>query len=211
MGKSSRFGQAEILNDHELDRIFKQLISPSHKLFFTIARYTGERFGAICQLRVDDVYFCLSGQWEPKQILTFRSITRKRSANAAAATRQVPVCERLLDFLGAYASGRIRTGELRSKLDGELLFPSRIHTDKPVTWSSADKWLRQAVRRAGLEHRGVSTHSMRRSFITKLAQSGLLDIKTLQHLTGHKDVRSLALYIGVDENKLKTALNKALS
>lgn len=204
MGKNSRFGQAEILSDVELNRIFKELISPGHKLFFNIARYTGERFGAICQLQVEDVFFKVSGQYEPKQVITFRANTRKKCAGVAA-TRQVLVCDRLLEQLQLY------TARHQDLLNDGWLFPSSIHTGKHVTWSASDKWLRAAVERAGLSHRGISTHSMRRSFITKLAESGLLDVKSLMQITGHKDVRSLVLYIGVSEEKLKTALNKALA
>jgi integrase/recombinase XerD len=41
-------------------------------------------------------------------------------------------------------------------------------SDKPITIRWADMILRQAVEKAGLAAKGISTHSTRRSFITKL-------------------------------------------
>jgi len=56
MAKNNRFGQAEILSDSDYARIFKQISNHSHRLLLSIARFTGERWGAIVQLRVRDCY-----------------------------------------------------------------------------------------------------------------------------------------------------------
>lgn len=192
MGKNRGFGQAEILSDIELDRIFKHLKNRDHKLFFAIARYTGERFGAIAQLRVSDVYMGL----EPLPEITFPASIRKASPDGSRSTRQLLVYERLHNALTAYAP----------KHKDLWLFPSPIKDGKPITWSAADKWLRAAVERAGLEHRGVSGHSLRRSFITKLHESGF-DIHSIQQITGHKSIAVLQKYIGGNPRKLRDALS----
>lgn len=193
MGKNCRNGQAEILDDRELDRIFRHLISREHKLFFTIARYTGERFGAIAQLRVSDVY---DDHCKPLQEITFPASIRKASPDGSRSTRQMICYERLADGLSAHRP---------KSCDRLWLFPSSIKTGQPITWSAADKWLRAAVERAGLEHRGISGHSLRRSFITKLYESGM-DIHAIQQITGHKSISVLQKYIGKNPAKLKEAL-----
>ncbi|AFY75251.1 site-specific recombinase XerD [Synechococcus sp. PCC 7502] len=198
MAKNNRHGQAEILKDLELDRIYRQLQSDSHRLFFNIARYTGERFGAICQLQVCDVYVCYSGIKEPLNEITFRAMTRKASPNGERKTRQAYVCDRLREYLSSY----------RGELGKVYLFPSSIKKDDPITFSAADKWLRTAVDRAGLEHRGISTHTFRRSFITKLYEEGALDIYAIQQLIGHASILTTQRYLGVSKQKIQSAMNR---
>lgn len=199
--KNNRHGQAEILKDIELDRIYKQLQSNSHKLFFNIARYTGERFGPICQLQVCDVYVCFSGTKEPLSEITFRAETRKASPNADCKTRQAYVCDRLAEYLGSY----------KGNVGNVYLFPSPVFPDKPISWSAADKWLRAAVERAGLGHRGISGHSFRRSYITKLYVDGALDLVSIQELVGHKNVETTRRYLGLSKQNIRSAMNNAFS
>ena len=201
MAKNNRHGQAEILKDIELDRIYKQLQSDSHKLFFNIARYTGERFGAICQLQVCDVYVCYSGVKDPLKEITFRASTRKAAPSGERKTRQAFICDRLNDYLGSYRGG----------LGCIFLFPSKIKPECPITFSAADKWLRTAVDRAGLEHRGISTHTFRRTFITKLYVEGALDIYAIQQLIGHSSILTTQRYLGVSKQQIGQAMNRCFS
>jgi integrase/recombinase XerD len=199
VAKNNRHGQAEILKDSELDRIYKQLQSDRHRLFFKIARYTGERFNAICQLKVCDVYVCVGGLNEPLSEITFRAQTRKASPNGDRKTRQAFVCKPLADYLSLYKGGLGKT----------WLFPSPIIGDRPITFSAADKWLRTAVERAGLEHRGISTHTFRRTFITKLYDEGGLSIDTIQEIMGHANSQTTRRYIRLNRNRTEVAYHNA--
>jgi integrase/recombinase XerD len=196
MGKNNGFGQAEILSDSELDRIFKNLNSRDHKLFFIIARFTGERLGAIARLKVSDVY----ANGEPLGEITFPANIRKAAPDGSRSTRQVYIVPRLHDGLLAY----------KPKDDRLWLFPSDRRDDMPITWSAADKWLRAAVLRTGLENRGISGHSLRRSFITKLYESGM-DIHCIQEVTGHKSLAVLQRYIGKNPARVKGGLFAAFA
>ncbi|MDX2255562.1 MAG: site-specific integrase [Pseudanabaenaceae cyanobacterium bins.39] len=197
MGKNNRFGQAEILTDSELDRIFRNIFSRDHKLFFLIARFTGERLGAIARLKFSDVY---DAKGEPLAEITFPANIRKASPDGSRSTRQIYVVPRLHDGLAAY----------RPKDDRLWLFPSDRRDGMPITWSAADKWLRAAVERTGLENRGISGHSLRRSFITKLYESGM-DIHCIQEVTGHKSLTVLQRYIGKNPARVKGGLFAAFA
>ena len=84
------------------------------------------------------------------------------------------------------------------------LFPNK-KGDKPVGLRWGDKIFRCAVEKAGLAAKGISTHSTRRSFITKLHRNGT-DLYTIKKITGHNDFKSLERYVDIDSDRVKGAI-----
>lgn len=193
MPKNNRSGQAAILTESDLQKIRRQLDNKTHRLFWDIARYTGERWGAITKLDVGDVYSD-PHRGVPHADITFPAAIRKASPDGTRQTRQVPVHPSLQEILEAY----------KPPVDG-WLFPSRTKPGEPMSFQAADDFLRRALEAAQIAHKGISSHSTRRSFITALYLRGV-DLATLQKITGHRDLKSLQRYIEISPERVRRAI-----
>ena len=76
----------------------------------------------------------------------------------------------------------------RDPRDGEI---RRHHLDE----KNVQRAVRNAVRRAGI-HKKASCHTFRHCFATHLLERGY-DIRTVQELLGHKDVKTTMIYTHV--------------
>lgn len=193
MAKHNRHGQAALLSESDCAKIRKHLTDPKYRLMWDLARWTGERWGAVLQLLVEDVYSDPLRS-HPREHITFRARTRKAGPDGLRQTRQVPLHPTLKEILSG----------VQPPTSG-YLFPSRDYT-RPLTLRAADLALRQAIALAGLSHKGISTHSTRVSFITHLHNRGVSP-RIIQQLTGHRDPKVLARYIVVSPEQTKEALS----
>jgi integrase/recombinase XerD len=186
--KIDREGQASILSNDDYSKIRKQIKSKKYKLLLDLAWYTGERWGALVQLRVED---CYNPDRTPREYINFRARTRKASPDGKRQTRQVFVHAVLRESLQNY----------KPESNSPWMFADRTG-DKPITLRWADMILRTAVEKVGLAAKGISTHSTLRSFITKLHRNGT-DLYTIKKITGHKDFKALERYVEIDSDRVK--------
>ncbi len=196
--KLNREGKATIISREHYHKISNNFKSETHRLLFHIAMLTGERWGAICQLKVENVYQDPLNRI-PKTHIFYPAEIRKASRDGKRYSRQVKVSPQLETFLKAYQP------PLDPKYGG-WLFPSPICMGKPITRRGADRCLREALKKASLDHLGISTHSTRRTFITNLHKQGA-SIAELKAITGHRSTQALLQYIEVDSQRIENLVD----
>ena len=69
--------------------------------------------------------------------------------------------------------------------------------------SVTNQLLQRIYERSG--HKGVTSHSGRRSFITELASKGV-GVRVLAELSGHRSIAATQCYIDVNDDMLRKAV-----
>jgi integrase/recombinase XerD len=186
--KQNRSGQARIFSELEYRKFRNQVTNKTHRLCFDVAWWTGERMGAIVQLRVENVYKHPETS-EPREFILYPASTRKD-----ARTREVEVHPQLESEL------RLFRPPSRGYLFGRARDPARNITRRDI-----DQLMRWYLLKCGWNERGYSTHSFRRSFITRLHERGT-DPILMQQLTGHASLANMMRYVEVDPKRVAQAL-----
>lgn len=119
--------------------------------------------------------------------------------------RLVPFGSRAKRALEAYLAVR---GELRSAKEkplAETVFLN--HRGRPLSRVAVWGILKRLAAKAGLP-RPPHPHVLRHSFATHLLEGGA-DIRSVQELLGHKDIRTTQIYTRVEERRLYEQYRKA--
>jgi integrase/recombinase XerD len=187
--KIERHGQAKILTQAEIQLLFeKGLIEnpPRDRALFAICLYTACRVNECVTLHLRDVYD-RNGRIRPTLII------RKSHTKGKLDTRTIPIIEDLRGYLKAY----------RPSHQGEYLFPGR-NGRAHLNPDSASHILRKACQRIELE--GVSTHSFRRTALTRLSNEGI-PLRVIQQISGHRTLDELYRYLEVEEEQVRGAMS----
>ncbi len=83
------------------------------------------------------------------------------------------------------------------------LFPQLKNPDRAMESSTAHRIVVRAARRAGISKR-VSAHTLRHSYATHLLDAGT-DLRTIQLLLGHGNLKTTTIYLHVSQAKLNAA------
>jgi len=178
-------GRITALTDAEIDRLMQAAIAGADMdlwLFIEIAVNTSMRHGEILRARWEHL--------DPENRRLF--IPR-----AKAGTREQPITASLADTLAHERAMRAdQTG---------WVFPTRYSNSKIGYRHDMTRPFRDAVRRAGLDPKLVTPHTLRHSVITKLVQAGT-DLPTVQRISGHKTLAMVLRYSHVHAPHIDAAM-----
>ncbi|NET31349.1 MAG: site-specific integrase [Cyanothece sp. SIO1E1] len=151
-------------------------LSPKMRALFSICYYTGCRISEARQLKAEDL---VSGQ------IVFRKSTTK--TNQTRSVHIHPTLKQMLKEADLPRSG--------------YLFPGRRG---PITRQACDKALRQVCDLLGFE--GFSTHSFRRTALTRLSNAGV-PLRVVQEISGHESLEALRKYLEVKPEQVEQAVS----
>jgi integron integrase len=201
-----------VLTNEEVRRVLSDLMG-THKLMTQLLYGSGLRLMECVRLRVKDLDFdyrtvtVRDGKGEKDRI------TPMPDSLIVALQRQVERVRLFHDEDLAAGFGRVYLPNALEKkypnaaveLGWQYLFPAPKCSPDPrspdvtrrhhIEASGLQRSVKEAARKAGI-HKRVTCHTFRHSFATHLLQNGH-DIRTVQELLGHKDVRTTMIYTHV--------------
>jgi integrase/recombinase XerD len=177
------FRLPQILSQEEVERLIQCAGSPLHRIWLLTLYATGIRREELVQLKIGDID-------SDRMLIRIRQGKGKKDRNVMLSPR---LLQELRDYWRS-ANPKPTT----------YLFPSKgahPNGDLPMTSKSVWDAVQHAATRAGLDKR-VHPHTLRHCFATHLLESGA-DLRTIQLLLGHTDLRTTSRYLHLSERHLK--------
>lgn len=177
-----------ILSLGEVDRILRALDNLKHTTILYTFYSSGIRLGEILNLRVEDMW------WERDQIFIKNGKGRK--------DRVVPFSGILKELLKHYFDKYKPIYWLFEGQDGK----------HPYSERSIQNVVKNAVKKAQINKK-VTPHTMRHCFATHLLDGGT-DVRYIQELLGHADIKTTLIYTHVTNHslsKIQSPLDKLMS
>ncbi len=169
-----------VLSPEELRRLFDVARDVKHRaLLMTL-------YGA--GLRISEALALKPGDIDSRRMLVHVRLGK------GAKDRMVKLSPQLLAALRDY---------WRLRRPKAWLFPRSSDPDRPMEDGTAYRAVVRAARRAGITRR-VSPHTLRHSYATHLLDAGT-DLRTIQLLLGHRNLKTTSLYMHVSQAKLDAA------
>ncbi len=159
-----------VLSKQEIFRLFDCIDNHKHKTMLSLAYSAGLRIGEVITLKVKDISI-------DELLITIRNAKGNKD-------RVTLFSEKLVDDLKIY---------LKNKPIQEYVFIS-AHGGH-LTSESLQKVFKKAMKKAEIK-KNATFHSLRHSFATHLLENGT-DIRYVQELLGHKDIRTTQIYTKV--------------
>lgn len=165
-----------VLSRIEVKQIIESIKNAKHKLLLSLAYGAGLRVSEIVSLKVQD--------------LDFEELTVHLKNAKGQKDRISIIPESLISSLRSLVAGKSKN---------ELVFVSE--RGEILTTRTAQKVFENALKKSGIK-KDASFHSLRHSFATHLLENGT-DVRFVQELLGHQNIRTTQIYTHVTNPKLK--------
>ena len=175
-----------ILSRDEVARLIESASNPFHRTILMTLYATGVRRAELAHLKLTDV--------DPERMVLHIHDGKGRK------DRDVVLSPHLLDELRQHYRRLARK-------PATWLFPGgQRHTaDYPVSAKVCWNACREAAKRAGIR-KALHPHTLRHCFATHLLESGA-DLRTIQILLGHSDLKQTSLYIHVSQRHVSATVS----
>ncbi len=162
-----------VLNREEIQKMITQTANFKHKLVLQLLYYTGLRLNELISLQWTDLDF-------EREIIHVKK--GKENKDRVVFLHKV-IAQNL---------------QQQSRYSNVILISERGTT---YTERSIQEIVKQAAKRAGVRKK-VTPHTLRHSFATHLLEAGA-DIRYIQQLLGHKDLKTTQIYTHVANKDIK--------
>jgi site-specific recombinase XerD len=171
----------------EVAKSFGGVYAARDKALFVLGVKSGFRISELLSLTIGDVY--QHGQWVDRVAVQRKHMKGKHQG------RSVPLHS---EAKAALAPWLMELQRLGAGTPDRYLFPSRKGVNRPLRRGQAWAILHQAYEANELTG-PLGTHTMRKTFATKVYEATGKDLRSTQHALGHKSPASTAAYLAVDE------------
>jgi site-specific recombinase XerD len=170
-----------ILSQEEVARLIDAALSPYHRILLMTLYATGARNAELTHLKVSDI--------------DSQRMVMHIPGGKGRVDRDVMLSPKLLAELREH-------WRCLPRKSSAWLFPgNRWHSsDQPIDTKTPRNACKQAAQRAGIKKK-VYPHILRHCFATHLLDAGT-DLRTIQILLGHKDLKETIIYLHLSERRL---------
>jgi site-specific recombinase XerD len=172
-----------VLSTEEVARLIEATSHLMHRAVLMLLYGTGIRRTEASRLQVSDID-------SQRMVLHIRQ-------GKGARDREVPLSPKLLEALRAY---------WRSRRPKHFLFPSSTGhrgAEQPICDKTVWYICKEAAVRAGIQKK-IGPHTLRHSFATHHLEAGT-DLRTIQLLLGHADLKHTIIYLHLSHRHLHAA------
>jgi integrase/recombinase XerD len=194
--------QARVLTERELRKVLNFCNSQPHsarnRTMLLCTHQAGMRVGEVAALRICDVLAADGTVME--EIALAASQTKGKNS------RTVLVPKKLRDELEQYLQQRFGLKDLLAVTltdTQRALFPTQKNPKRGFTANTLCQLFHKIYKQSHMT--GATSHSGRRTFITKLADKGV-GVRVLMALAGHKSIATTQRYIELNPTVMKAAV-----
>ena len=199
---ANAMSQARVLTERELRRVLSYCSTQPHaarnRTMLLCTHMAGMRVGEVAALRICDVLGA------DGTVMEEIALTAQQTKGHHSRTVLVP--KKLRDELTTYLQQRFGIANLLAVTQTDTqraLFPTQKNPKRGFTANTLCQLIHKIYKDSHMT--GATSHSGRRTFITRLADKGV-GVRVLMALAGHKSIATTQRYIELNPTVMKAAV-----